>query len=283
MPLVLLRGATVLRDGAAALNAIDLAIGAGEHTAILGPNGSGKSTLIQLLTCRLYPVAQANRPPPVLIFGRQRWNVMELRSRLGVVSPEQERRLLAADPAGAATARDVVTGSFFASDTIFFHHRVSLEMRERAEAALLRAGAGALANRPLRSLSTGEARRVLIARALVHEPEMLLLDEPTTGLDVVARAEFLAEIRELAGAGCTIVVVTHDVEEVLPAVRQVILLGQGSVVAAGPTNQVLADEPLSRAFGAPLRLHREDGRYRLVPTLAAPAAHSPDASPSVSP
>ncbi|MEX2571214.1 MAG: ATP-binding cassette domain-containing protein [Gemmatimonadota bacterium] len=263
IPLLELNEATVVRNGVPILDRVTLSIARGEHTAILGPNGSGKSTLIKLLTCQIYPLGSDTGVQPVRIFGRARWNVTELRSRMGIISPELHQRFVAGSSMGRVTGLEAVVAAFFASEVLFFHHQVDAGMRRVASAALDRIAAGGLASKRMHEMSTGEVRRVLIARALVHDPDVLVLDEPTTGLDLVARREFLMQLRGLARAGTTLVLITHHVEEVVPEIGRVILLSEGRVAADGGTADVLRSEPLSRVFGSPVRLERVRERYEM--------------------
>src|SRR4029079_19800734 len=200
-PLLELCDATVVLGGARVLDRLTLAIGAGEHTAMLGPNGAGKSTFIKLLTLQQYPIPAANGTPPIRVFGRERWNVFELRARLGIVSADLHDRFVQGNSNGTITGVDAVLSGFFASQGVFAHHVVTAVMRRQAGAALDRVGAAHLAAATLDTMSTGEARRVLIARALVHQPAVLVLDEPTRGLDLVARHEFLDRVRHIAQQG----------------------------------------------------------------------------------
>jgi iron complex transport system ATP-binding protein len=240
-----------------------MSVSRGEHTAIVGPNGSGKSTLIQLLTGRLYPLARPGGEAPVRVFGRDRWNLEELRSRLGVVSPDLHQRFVSGSSLGRVTGAEAVVASFFSSEVVFLHHEVTADLRDRAWHALDRLGARHLGERRMDRMSTGETRRVLIARALVHEPEVLVLDEPTTGLDLVARHEFLERLRALAREGTTLILVTHHVEEILPEIRKVVLLHAGTVMAQGLPEHVLTSANLSRVYGSDLSLARVQGRYEL--------------------
>jgi iron complex transport system ATP-binding protein len=260
-PLLQLSRATVVRQGRPVLEDLSLTLRQGENTAIVGPNGSGKSTLIQLLTGQLYPLAR-DEEPPILLFGRPRWNLAELRSRLGIVSADYHLRFVGGSSLGHVTGSEAVIASFFASEILFLHHRVTEEMRSRAEAALSRIEAAHLADTRMHEMSTGEVRRVLIARALVHHPQVLVLDEPTTGLDLVARGEFLHLIRRLAREGTTLILVTHHVEEIIPEVGRVILLRDGRISADGPPSASLTSESLSLAFSAQLELERFGGSFR---------------------
>jgi iron complex transport system ATP-binding protein len=268
-PLIELNDATVVRESVAILDRISLSIRAGEHTAVIGPNGSGKSTLIKLLTAQIYPLARPDDAPPVRIFGRERWNLSELRGRMGIVSPDFHHRFVSGSSMGHVTGIEAVIASHFASEILFFHHEVTMEMRARSLAALELVDSAALANRPMHRMSTGEVRRVLIARALVHGPRLLILDEPTTGLDLVGRHDFLTRLGRLARSGTTLILVTHHVEEIIPEIERVILLAEGRVAEDGPIREVLTSAALSRVYGASLSLRRHRGRYdlRLVDDL----------------
>jgi iron complex transport system ATP-binding protein len=255
-PLLELRNVSVVRGDNLALDQVSLRIEQGEHLCILGPNGCGKSTLIKTLTRECYPIAREESS--IRILGRDLWNVFELRSLLGIVSPD----LLAACTTDA-TGLDVVLSGFFSSTRIFPNHRPQAAHRERAEAALARLGIGHLAKRPLAEMSSGEAKRTLIARALVHEPQTLLFDEPGNALDIAGQVELRETMRELARAGLGILLVTHHVSEIIPEIERVVLLQGGRILADGAKEKVLTDEKLSRLFGVSVRLFREDGYFYL--------------------
>lgn len=258
-----LRDASVVLSGVRVLDALSLRIEAGEHTAILGPNGAGKSTLIKLLTLQQYPVADGrDGVPPLRLFGRDRWDVFELRARLGIVSADLHDRFVLGNSNGAVTAADAVVSGFFATHGVFAHQHVTAAMRAAAREALEVAGVAPLADTAMATMSTGEARRVLIARALVHRPKALLLDEPTRGLDVVARHHFMEDVRRLARSGTTMLVVTHYIDEIVPEIDRVILLKGGRIAFDGPKNDALTAARLSALFDAPLHVSREDGYYR---------------------
>ena len=270
-PLIELDRATVCRDLRPALRDISLRIELGRHTAILGPNGCGKSTFVKLIHREVYAVARAGATP-VRVLGAARWDVFALRGQLGLVAPDLQRDLLAAPGLSAIDA--VITGCF-ASQRV--PDDVSHELRERARCALADAGAAHLEARALASLSTGEARRVLIARALVNRPRALLLDEPTTGLDLAARRRFLAMLRKLAQGGTTLVLVTHHVEEIIDEIERVVLLRDGRVVGDGTPAQVLTAERLSALYDLPVRVERIDGGFRAFADPNIPfSAGAPD-------
>ncbi len=245
------------------LDGLTLSIPAGEHTAILGPNGAGKSTLVKLLTLELYPLATSAETSPIRVFGQDRWDVFELRSKLGIVSADLHDRFVHGNSNGVLTGLDAVVSGFFATHGVFAHQRVTGAMRRRAMDALERVDATRLASATLDTMSTGEARRVLIARALVHEPVALVLDEPTRGLDLVSRHQFMERVRAIARAGTTILLVTHYVDEIIPEIARVILLRRGRVDRDGAKAAVLSSEHLSRAFDAPLSVEESGGYFHV--------------------
>jgi len=255
-PLLDLRNVTVMRGNNLALDRLTLQIASGERVCILGPNGSGKSTLIKTITRECYPVQRDDSA--ISILGRSVWDIFDLRPLLGIVSPDQ----LAACTTDA-TGMDVVLSGFFSSTRIFPNHHPAAEHRERAEAALARLRIAHLAERPVAEMSSGEAKRTLIARALVHEPKTLLLDEPGNTLDICGQLELRATLRELANAGLGIVLVTHHVPEIIPEIERVVLLQKGRVVADGPKEKVLTSEQLSVLFGAHVQVFREDGYFHV--------------------
>jgi len=257
-PLLEIDGASVMRGDRLILDHFNLRIDAGEHTAILGANGAGKSTLVRLITRELYPLARKDGTPPMRVFGRDRWRVSDLRGLLGIVSPS-----LQDDCTSDATLEvsEAVLTSFFSARRLGLDHRVTAVMRERAGEAIAHAGATHLLGRRMASLSTGEARRVLIARALVHRPRALLLDEPCAGLDMASRRRFLESLRSLARSGTTLLLVTHHIEEVLPEIERVVLLRDGRVLRQGDKADVLTDSALGEAFGMPVSVQRNGDYY----------------------
>ena len=258
-----LRDATVVLGGTRILDRLTLRIAAGEHTAILGPNGAGKSTFIKLLTLQQYPLPAANGTPPIRVMGRERWDVFALRSQMGIVSPDLHDRFVHGNSSGTISGLEAVLSGFFASQGVFAHQHVTGAMRQAAGEALARVGATHLGAATLDTMSTGEARRVLIARALVHTPRALVLDEPTRGLDLVARHEFLERIRVIAQQGTTILLVTHHVDEIIPEIDRVILLRHGRVAADGAKAAVLTAAELGRTFDAPLAVEQAGGYYHV--------------------
>ena len=246
----------MIRGERVALHNVSLRIESGEHVCILGPNGCGKSTLIKTITRESYPLAREGSAMRIL--GRERWDIFELRTHLGIVSPD-----LLASCTTDSTGRDVVLSGFFSSTRIFPHHQPDSEHLERAEAALNRLGISHLADRPLVQMSSGEAKRTLIARALVHQPDTLLFDEPSSALDIGAQFQLRETMRELARSGLAILLVTHHVSEIIPEIDRVILLREGRVLADGPKQEILTEANLRQLFGVEVRLHLHQGAFHL--------------------
>jgi len=259
-PVLKLTDATVIKNGVPVLNGLFLTICAGQHTAILGPNGAGKTSLINLLTCQDAAVA-ADGLPPVEIFGGSRWNIFELRPRIGVVSHELHHRFVNGNSEGFIGGEDAVLSGMLGTYGIVRKDAVTDSMRARTAEALERVGALHLRTKRLNEMSTGEARRVLIARALVTAPTALVLDEPTAGLDLVARQRFLEQVSVIARTGTTVVLVTHHVEDIIPEIEQVVLLKKGRVARAGDKRSILTAANLSALFDAPIVLDERGSRY----------------------
>lgn len=257
-PLLEIQEASVLRGEHLILDQLSLRLATGQHTAILGANGSGKSTLIRLIARQLYPLARPDGTPVIRVFGRDRWSVSELRNLIGIVSPALQLDYTSDTP---LEVFDAVVSGFFAARGLGLDHQVTPLMRERAQEALAQMEANQLIGREMASLSTGEARRVLIARALVHRPRALLLDEPCAGLDPASRRRFLESLRQLARHGTTLLLVTHHVEEILPEIDHVLLLREGKVLREGNKAGVLTDDVLTAAFGMPMHVGRQGEYY----------------------
>ena len=262
-PVIEIQDATVVLDDVRILDRLTFTVSAGEHAAILGPNGAGKSTLMKLLTLQLYPVAPEDGPPPIRLFGRERWDVFDLRSQIGIVSADLHDRFVHGNSNGAITGLDAVLSGFFATQGVFGHLHVTAAMRAQAEAALDTMGMAHMAGASLGTMSTGEARRVLIARALVHRPRLLVLDEPTRGLDIVAQYRFMEQVRAVARLGTTLLLVTHHIEEIVPEIERVMLLWRGTLAFDGPKAEALTADRLSRTFGAPLEVTSAGGYFHV--------------------
>ncbi|CAA9431391.1 MAG: ABC transporter, ATP-binding protein [uncultured Quadrisphaera sp.] len=249
-----LDGVSVVRGGATLLDRVDWQVEEGERWAVLGPNGAGKTTLLQVAATRLHPTGGV-----AWVLGERlgRVDVFELRPRIGLASAR-----LAAQVAPTERVLDVVvTAAYGIVGRWQEDYDPGDLQRGRALLALL--GVGAMAQRAFGTLSEGERQRVLVARALMADPELLLLDEPAAGLDLGGREDLVARLGRLAAdlAAPTFVLVTHHVEEIPVGTTHVLLLRAGRVVSAGPIDEALTARSLSEAFGLSVALERHAGRW----------------------
>jgi iron complex transport system ATP-binding protein len=238
------------------LHDIDLKIAPGEHVAILGPNGSGKSTLIKTITRECYPLVREGSR--IRILGRDRWNVFELRSLLGIVSND-----LTVTCTREISVEEGILSGFFSSIGLQPYHQVTPAMEDKADQVIDLLKIGHLRGRWLAELSSGEARRVVIGRALVHSPLALLLDEPANSLDLFAMQELRQSIRTLAQGGIGIVLITHHLPDLIPEIERVIFLKDGRILADGPKAELLTAEKLSGLFCVSVQLIERDGYFHL--------------------
>jgi len=246
----------VARGDRVVLHDVDLTIRSGEHVAILGPNGCGKSTLILTMTCQIYPIFTPELK--VSIFGRERWDLTQLRKHFGVVGAGLMGSELPSERTAVTCGLDAVIAGFFSASTLWPNLHVTEEMRERAVEALERIEALHLAGQMVGEMSAGEKRRILIARALVHRPRQLLLDEPSNALDLAAQRELRETLRKLAQEGTGLVLVTHHLGDILPEIERIILMRDGRIVADGPRQELLTAPRLSELFDVPVRIGHDD-------------------------
>lgn len=246
---------SVVRDQQRVLDDFTLAIPTGQHVAILGPNGSGKSTILKLVTRELYPLPRPEAS--ITVLGQDRWLLFDLRAVIGIVSND-----LMATCTRRVTGRELVLSGLFGSIGLWPHQTVTPEMEARADAVLAQLELSHLADRRVTQMSSGEARRVLIARALVHAPKALVLDEPMASLDLRASHEVRDMMRALARGGTSLILVTHDLADIVPEIDRVILLQGGRIVRDGPKRDVLTSETLSSLFGRSVAVEEHDGYYR---------------------
>ena len=220
---------------------------------LFGPNGSGKTTLLQVVSTYQFPTSGT-----AWVLGEKlgRSDVRLLRPRIGYVGPAPAALVRSYLP-----CRDVVVTGRHAAFVDTRWHAYSEADWANANRYLKTMGVGDLADRPLVTLSEGEQKRVLIARALMAEPDLLLLDEPNSGLDVGAREQLVASLSVLADELLTIVLVTHHVEEIPPGFDCALMLSNGRVDRSGSVEQVITSEVLSQAFNTTLIVERADGRF----------------------
>jgi iron complex transport system ATP-binding protein len=247
-------GVTVRRGDALLLDSVDWSVAEGERWVVLGPNGAGKTTLLQVAAGRMHPTTGV---AGVLGEVLGTVDVFELRPRIGLSSAALAERL----PVGERVADVVVTASY----GVVGRWREAYDALDHARAAALLEGLGVghLADRRFGTLSEGERKRVQIARALMTDPELMLLDEPAAGLDLGGREDLVQRLGRLAedDGAPALVLVTHHVEEVPPGFTHLLLLRQGRVVAAGPIEETLTEENLRATFGMPLTVQRHGERW----------------------
>ncbi|MDM7918356.1 MAG: ABC transporter ATP-binding protein [Methanosarcina sp.] len=251
-----MKSVTVVRSGKKILDSISLSIEPGEHVAIIGPNGSGKSSLIKTLTKEYHPLAGAEGLV-LKIMGKETWNVFELRKLLGIVSGDLQQTYCR-----QIRVFDVILSGFFSSIGIYYNHKVTPEMEDRAEEILEFLEISHLADRLMCELSSGEARRVLIGRALVHDPQALILDEPANSLDLKAMHSFRESVRKIAGSGKNVILVTHNLQDLIPEISRVILIKEGKVFRDGRKEEVLTDANLSELFSLSVKVLEKEGYYQ---------------------
>jgi iron complex transport system ATP-binding protein len=249
---------TAYRGLKLALDSISFDVAAGQNTVIFGPNGAGKSTLLKLMARELYPVVEDNAR--LKIFGEDRWNIWDLRKRLGIVSPDVQFRYT-----GHVVGLDVILSGFDASIGHVDRSKLTSDQISRGHEVADELGIAELLERPYGEMSDGQQRRFILARALVHRPELLTLDEPTTGLDMGGVFEFIERTTGLMNSGTTILLVTHHLHEISPAIDRVILLKEGEIFRTGTKVETLTDDNLTALFGFPLSVSCENGFYHAVP------------------
>ena len=258
IPLLDFQNVTVQRGARTVLDRVTLRIEQGEHAAILGPNGCGKSTLIKVISRELYPRLKPE-PWSLRILGRDRWHLFDLRHHLGIVSNDW-MALCTRDYPGL----EIVLSGFFGSVGIWPNHHVTEEMRHKARAVMEVLEIPHLAERGTGAMSSGEARRILIARALVHSPQALMLDEPTTSLDLHATRELREILRKLTAEGVSILMVTHHLPDIIPEIERVVMLRGGSVYADGAKSALLNAATLSGLFGTHVEVLERGGYYHVL-------------------
>ncbi len=244
-----LHDAEVVRASKTILHVDDFSLGLGENIAIIGPNGAGKSTFVNLITREVMPLYREE--PPVKFMGNPRAMLTDVKRALGIVSSTMQSQINVHLP-----AVDIVEGGLFGTLGLPRHVQPTEKSHARALEAMDMLGVANLAGRDILTLSSGQARRVLIARALVHDPSTMLLDEPCTGLDPEGMYYVRSSMRKLAQAGKGIVLITHYPEDIIPEIGRLVLIKDGRIFADGQKDQMLTDDMMGRLFGVPLKVAR---------------------------
>jgi len=238
------------------LHEITLNIKEGQHTVILGANGSGKSTLLKLFSNDIYPrfTEQMRKE----IFGKSVWDIWELKKHLGIITNDLHYQFSERSP--DLSGFEVVLSGFFSSFHLYEHQGFKKEYTTKVEEVIAFLEISHLRNKHISEMSTGELRKCIIARALVHNPKAMILDEPTVGLDIKAQLGFVQLLRKIAQER-TIILVTHHLEEIFEEISHVVLIKQGSIYEQGAKEALLNDTHLSHVFDVSLRVQCEKGRY----------------------
>ncbi len=258
MELLKIKNATAWRGTTKVFQGLNLSVPVGESTAILGPNGAGKSTLLKIVTRQIYPNATADCV--VEILGKRTWNVWDLRKKMGLVSSDHQNRYR-----GEVTGHDVVASGFFSSVGIPDHLELDESQTARVIDVLAQLSIADLSAKQYGCMSTGEQRRCLLARALVHDPASMIFDEPTAGLDIPGIFQYLRTASRLIQRGKTLVVVTHHVHEIPPEVRNIVLLKQGNVFRTGTKSDLIRDDVMSELYDTPVRIVESNGYLSAIP------------------
>lgn len=257
-PVIEFKNVDAFRGNSKIFENLSLSINYGESLVILGANGSGKTTLLKLLSREIYPVVKPNSS--LKIFGNENINIWELRKKVGFVSPEFQNQYET-----MSTGLDVVLSAFFGSVGLCGHHKPSKTQRQTAVTLMESLKISDLKHCVFLTLSSGQQRRLLLARALIHKPKILIFDEPTNNLDVGGSVQLLNDMRELANQGVAIILVSHHLHEVIPEIRRVIGLNNGKIQFDGEKNKVLTSVNLSELFNTPLCISQHKGYFQWTP------------------
>ena len=256
-PLVL-KNVSIVKNGSRLLDSIDLDIDRNENVVVLGPNGSGKTTLIKLLRGDIYPYYDEENPGFISLFGMERWNLFDIRSKMGIVSMDLQNKFH-----DDTLVRDVIASGFFNSLDVFRNHVLTEEMSKKVDDMAYMMAVDDRLDSTMGVLSLGEARRVLIARALITDPKLLVLDEPMTGLDIVMRSKFRSLFDILIEKGVNIVMITHELTDIPVSIDRVVMVKDGKILYDGKKSDLLDDDHISELYGERIHVECSDGIYRM--------------------
>ncbi|PLY08860.1 MAG: ABC transporter ATP-binding protein [Arcobacter sp.] len=238
------------------LKNINLKINENEHWAILGSNGSGKSTLIKLLSNDLYPNTKYNFSKK--IFGKDRWSIFDLKKNLGIITNDLHNYF--ETHGNFLTAYEVILSGYFSSIGVFKHQDFTKEQHKKALEVLDYLEISHIKDKQVHQMSTGQLRRCVIGRALIHDPKAFILDEPTVGLDLKAQDSFIKLLRRLSKKA-SIILVTHHIEEVFPEISHIALIHNQGIFKQGKKEEILNSKNLSTIFDIDIQLALENNRY----------------------
>lgn len=254
--MIQLRHVTVRRNRHLILDDISLDIEKGQHTAVIGPNGAGKSTLIKVLTKDMHPIQHEELV--LKLYGKETWHILDLKNRLGIITPDLQR--ICHTP---YSAEETILSGFFSSIGLFhLQHTVTPRMKETMDETAAFLSISHLLKKPMNTLSSGEARKILIARALIHNPESMLLDEPSSNLDLPAGKELRRILDKLAEKRKTIILISHDLADILPRIKRLVCIRDGKIIAEGSKEELLTESFLSELYGTKVYLDHRNGFYK---------------------
>ncbi|CAA6811847.1 MAG: ABC transporter ATP-binding protein [uncultured Campylobacterales bacterium] len=256
-PLIELKNIDISINNQKILSNISINIQKNESLAIVGPNGAGKSTLIKLICGELYPNIKENSS--INIFGKTKWNIWELKTHLGIITNELH---FTYKNQVNNTGYEVILSGFFSS--IGLHQEISNDMKTKTSKIIEFLNIKNLTNKKIAEMSTGEARKILVARALINDPEVLILDEPTVGLDLVAQKDFLTLIQKLVSNGKTIILITHHLEEIFPEINKTALLKNGTITHLGDTKDIITSKNLSQLYNTNVKVTKTNNTYQAL-------------------
>ncbi len=244
----------VQRQGRSILDIGSLSVDEGESIAIIGANGAGKSTLVNLMCEQIHPLYSEKSLR--LLFGRKNWNIVELQKEMGIVS-QSLLYLMGTN----YHVEEIVLSGFFSSVGLDFHHRVESWMNTRVEQMLEDFHLLPFRKRPMSTLSAGERAKVLLARALVHDPSVMLLDEGNANLDLPSKRDYIGHLTRCMDQGKSLIIVTHDISHIVQGIERVVVLRNGSIIADGAKEEVLTETVLSEAYGTEVYVSERNGRF----------------------
>ena len=253
-PLIEFENVSVFYGTKKVLDSLSITVREGENLAILGPNGAGKSAFIKTVLRECYPAA-GDRKVIFRMHGKDVWDVFGLRSTIGIVSNDLQYTFTR-----PITGKEVILSGFFSSVGLF-NQSVTPAMERKADEILAFLEIGHLKDRPMTAMSSGESRRLLIGRALVHNPKTLILDEPTNSLDLHALHTFRETVRKIVRSGTGIILVTHNLHDIIPEISRVVLMKEGRFCGDGPKEEMLTDTKIGDLFLIPLHVREEGGYY----------------------
>lgn len=262
IPLLEFKDISILRGDRQILKDISFKIFEGESVAILGPNGAGKSTLIKTIAREYYPETQT-KTPTFKIWGKDIWDIFELRATLGIVSSDLQNSFFR-----RITGRETILSGFFGGIGLHQNNpQITKAMKRKADKIIAFLEAAKLQNQKMTEMSSGEARRFLIGRALIHNPRALLLDEPSNSLDLRALFKMQNLLGKIANSGIGVIIVTHYLTDILPEVKRVILMKDGRFVLDGEKEKVLSEKNLNALFNTKISLKKSNERYFALPKI----------------